>query len=829
MKIVIKAFLRYLLRRRSLSILQLSGIACGVAAVIGMAISARSALYSFNEAIEFLRGKATHHIERPAGSMDEVTLMEIKDDPAVDFFSPVIDRRIRAGDGEVVRILGIDPFLDSAIRPEIVRTISKGQSPQENNALYDFLYEENAVLIDNNMAGQLGISSGNTINTNKGAVKVVGTFSNPSGEPLIIMDIGNAQKIFESTGKIDRIDLVLNDETGFRNRWDKGFKIESNKQRRENLTALLRAFKLNLQALSLLALFVGVFLIYNTAMFAVVSRRKDAGIMRGIGVRRSEVFFAFTTEIMLFGIAGGAIGSVFGYILSRILIDILGNTISDLYFFLRPIPLPWSWWNLIAGIALGCGASLLGGITPMIDLVKTEPVSALRGRIYQRTSKNTVKRLSVFGLMIISIGVFFLIFTSAHVYIGFAGTFIFLIGISLTTGLVLMGSIPLLRRFFSYLSGTIGKIAISNIWLNTNRTSIAVAAFMIALSMAIGLSSLIHSFRHSLIWWMNSQLRGDIYISTRSDVDVPLELYEELKNMPGIGGIDVYRNIQITFRDKPVHLTAIDSSVLQRYTNFSWLKGGSENWDPVKKGSVIISESFSRRFRIKEGDKVSIESAKGIVSLPVTGIFHDYSTEHGVIMMDRSTYIDLFNDRTINSLGIFIDVKGEQRQKIIEEVENMAHARGLPTSRQRQFHDRILAVFDNTFAITRSMRTLAIIVAFFGIAGALMTLFVERQQEFGIYRALGFSTKQVAVITLLEGIGMGLISFLMSIFTGSAIAYILIKVINLESFNWTIFFYFSLNPYITAFTTAILASIGASLYPLWKVYRLYPQMQIREE
>ncbi|HOJ71230.1 MAG TPA: FtsX-like permease family protein [Syntrophorhabdaceae bacterium] len=829
MKIVIKAFLRYLLRRRSLSILQLLGIACGVAAVIGMAISARSALYSFNEAIEFLRGKATHHIEKPAGSMDEDILIEIINDPAVDFFSPVIDRRIRIADGEVVRLLGIDPFLDSNIRPEIVRTISRDRYSQENNVLYDFIYMENAVLIDGSMAKKLGLSPKDTINTNKGIFNVVGTFSNPSGELLIIMDIGNAQKVFELKGMIDRIDLILNDDTGFRGRWGQGFKIESNRQRRENLTALLQAFKLNLQALSLLALFVGVFLIYNTAMFAVVSRRKDAGIMRGIGVRRSEVFLAFTTEIILFGIAGGAIGSIFGYILSRILTDILGSTISNLYFFLRPTPLAWSWWNMLAGIVLGCGASLLGGITPMIDLVKTEPVSALRGRIYQKASRKTVKKLSVYGLLIILMGIVFLFFTSAHVYIGFAGTFIFLIGISLTTGFVLMVSIPLLRRFFSYLSGTIGKIAISNIWLNTNRTSIAVAAFMIALSMAIGLGSLIHSFRHSLIWWMNSQLRGDIYISTRSDVDVPLELYEELKKIPGIGGIDIYRNIQITYRGKPVHITAIDSSVLKKYTQFSWLKGGSENWDPVKKGSVIVSESFARRFRIKEGDTVSIESARGMVSLPVTGIFHDYSTEHGVIMMDRSTYINLFNDRTINSLGIFIDVKGEKRQGIIEQVEKMAYARGLPTSRQRQFHERILGVFDNTFAITRSMRTLATIVAFFGIAGALMTLFVERQQEFGIYRALGFSTGQVALITLMEGIGMGLISFLMSIFTGSAIAYILIKVINLESFNWTIFFYFSLNPYLAAFTTAILASIGASLYPLWKVYRLYPQMQIREE
>ncbi|MBZ5636091.1 MAG: ABC transporter permease, partial [Acidobacteriia bacterium] len=146
-----------------------------------------------------------------------------------------------------------------------------------------------------------------------------------------------------------------------------------------------------------------------------------------------------------------------------------------------------------------------------------------------------------------------------------------------------------------------------------------------------------------------------------------------------------------------------------------------------------------------------------------------------------------------------------------------------------QLHGSILSVFDSTFAVTRSMRVLTIIVAFFGIAGALLTLFMERQKEFGIYRALGFSTSQVASMTLMEGLGMGLVSFLLSIGVGTALAWILIRVINLRSFNWTIFYYLEWSPYGLAAATAILASLGAALYPIWKVYRTYPQMQIREE
>jgi putative ABC transport system permease protein len=310
---------------------------------------------------------------------------------------------------------------------------------------------------------------------------------------------------------------------------------------------------------------------------------------------------------------------------------------------------------------------------------------------------------------------------------------------------------------------------------------------------------------------------------------VPEDFYEEVKSISGLGGVDPYRNVQVNYQDTPIYISAVDPSVLQRYTNFGWLKGGNENWDPVKKGAVIISESFHRRFGVKPGDRILLNGARGSAELEVAAVFYDYTSEHGVVMMARSTYLRIYGDTTINSLGIFVDPGNPRRQELLEEVRKRAQSRGLPVFSRSQLHGNILAVFDSTFAVTRSMRIMTIIVAFFGIAGALLTLFMERQKEFGIYRALGFSTPQVAGMTLMEGFGMGLISFLLSIGVGTALAWVLIRVINLRSFNWTVFFYLDASPYLMAAVIAVLASLGAALYPIWKVYRTYPQMQIREE
>jgi putative ABC transport system permease protein len=740
-----------------------------------------------------------------------------------------VERRLKLANGDLVRLLGIDPFLDRSIRPEISRAPFAGRSGGAPEDSLAFLTDERAVLLEENLARELGLSKGGVLNTLRGRLNVTGTFPNPSGEPLILMDIGHAQKLLELPGKIDHVDLILSDESGFASRWREGYRVQSKRQRQETFGAMVGAFRLNLEALSLMALFVSVFLIYNTAMFAVVSRRRDAGVLRSLGASRGEVARAFLTEITLFGILGGLLGSVFGYLLSRALTDIIGGTISSLYFFLRPTPMAWSWWIPAAGVTVGLGASLLGSLLPLLELSLADPVLTLRGRSGSRESRRWAWLVALAGVFILVASIIVLAFFSNQIYVAYVGVFGFLFGLSLLTGVIMVLADPLLRRLLGGLGNLPGRIAAGNIIQNLGRTGVAVAAFMVALSLSIGLGSMIGSFRESLIWWMGSQLRGDMYISNASDMEVPEDFYAEIQSIPGIGGVDTYRKVPVLYRGRTVHVAAIKADVLQRFARFGWVAGGDEHWEAVKKGDIIVSESFARSFGVDPGSDVTLEGVGGPARLRIEGVFYDYSTEHGLIMMDRETYIDLYGDRTINSIAVFIDPGEPRRKQILEDVRGRAQSRGLPAFTREQFHNNILDVFDSTFAVTRSMRVIAIVIAFFGITGALMTLFIERQRDFGILRALGFSTGQVAGMTLLEAIGMGIVSFVLSSGVGTLLAILLIRVINLRSFNWTIFYYPDWQPYALTAATALAASVGAALYPIWKVHRTYPQMQIREE
>ncbi len=802
------------------------GVACGVAAAVGMFFSSQTALSHFAGTVAFLKGTATHSIQRPAGPLGEALLTDVMRDPAVTAFSPVIDRKIILASGEIVRIMGLDPLLDKGIRDGFF-TGSFIEQAQSREGL-SFITNQRAVLIDSRLSERLGLQAGDGMETNRGTLEVAGTFSNPMGEPLLLMDIGHIQELFGLRGEIDRVDLVLTDEEGFRSRFNTGFIIQSGAQRKSSLNEMLRAFRLNLEALSLLALFVGVYLVYNTAMFAVVSRRRDAGILRALGAGRSEIAFAFLVEIILLGSAGGFLGGILGYFLSWFFANLIGTTITNLYFsFSAPVP-SWSWWILLYGVVLGSGASLLGGIFPLVELVRVNPVQAMQGFLAYRGKTASVIKLGIAGsVILLASGALFAV-ASAHVYLGFAGAFFLLVGASFLTGLLVVGLAPPAYSIFHRIGGIAGKIAVGNIRQNLGRTAVAIAAFMVALSMLIGLGVMIGSFRMSLTYWMKSQLRGDLYIAPVAEITVPEDFYHEMQSIEGIAGIDTYRNVQINYQGTTIHLAAVDAPVLQLFSQFLWLNGGNENWEAVKRGAVIVSESFYNRFGLGTGDTIMLEGVDGSAPLTIAAVFYDYTTEHGLIMMDRSTYLTIYDDNTIDSLGIFFADKGKL-PTVIDTIRRKAEARGLPLFYQEELHARILDIFDTTFAVTRSMRFLAIIVAFFGIAGAIVTLFMERQREFGIYRSLGFSTVQVAGMTVMEGLFMGLVSFFLCALVGTALAWVLIKVINFHSFHWTIFYYPVARPYLVAGVTALLASLGATLYPIVRICRTYPQMQIREE
>jgi putative ABC transport system permease protein len=560
-----------------------------------------------------------------------------------------------------------------------------------------------------------------------------------------------------------------------------------------------------------------------------VSRRHDAGVLRSLGAGRGEIAAAFCVEILLLGVAGGALGGALGYLLARLLTGTVGGTISSLYFFLRPSPPVWSWWIPAAGAALGCVAGLLGALVPLIVLARTVPVQLLGRRAPGREERSGARAAALAGCALAAASVGALALPGAGVVAGIAGSFGVLLGLILCTGEALLLLGPALEGLLTRLGGLPGRMAAGFIRRSLGRTAVATAAFTVALSMSIGLGTLIGSFRRSLDLWMEAQINADLYVGKATEGVIPAAFAEGLRPLPGVAGLDLYRYVPVLFRRLPAHLQSVDAAVLQRFAHFQWVRGGDEHWDAVRRGGVIVTESFARRFGVRAGERIVLEGREGPREFSVEAVFYDYTSEHGVIMMDRATYLGLSGDSGVNTVGVYLDPAHPQRAATAEAVRRLAEAQGYPFQRREDLHRGIREVFDATFAVTRSLRLLAVITAFFGIAGALLTLFTERRREFGVFRALGFSSGQVVGVTLLEGLGLGLASFALSAVAGTVVAVLLIRVINLRSFNWTVFFHPAWETYAVAAAIAAAASLAAAAYPAWLVGRTYPQIQLRDE
>jgi putative ABC transport system permease protein len=826
-KTVTRVFLRELLRHRVLAALQVLGVATGVAAAVGMSLSARTAVASFTRAVAFLQGGATHTLQRPSGPLEEGLLPKIARDPAVRALAPVLDRRLRLAAGVQVRLIGVDPFLDVALRPALFEAaVPRGELRRRFPGL---LGDGRPVLVERGLAASLSLAPGDPLATLRGTVRVAGTFANPAGEPLLVMDIGEAQRLLGVSGVVDRVDLVLDDEAGFRSRWGAGFVLQSGRERAATMQAMLGAFRINLGVLSLLALLVGVFLVYNTAVFAVVSRRHDAGVLRSLGARSGEIAAAFCAEVLLLGAVGGALGGALGYVLARLLTGTVGETISSLYFFLRPSPPAWGWWIPAAGAALGCAAGLLGALLPLVSLARTPPVQLLGRRAPGLAEGRNARLAAWVGCAVTAASLAVLALPGAGVVSGIAGSFGVLLGLTLATGQALVALGPPLEALRTGVGGLPGKMASGFIRRSLGRTAVATAAFMVALSMSIGLGTLIGSFRRSLDAWMQRQINGDVYIGRATEGAIPEAFADELRALPGVAGLDLFRYAPVLYRGLPTHIEAVDAAVLQRFARFAWLEGGDEHWEAVRRGSVAISESFARRFGVRPGERVELEGRDGPRSFTVEAVFSDYTSEHGVVLMDRAVYRELSGDSSVNTIGVYLRPGQARRAGTAAQVTELAAARGYPAQGREQLHRAIREVFDATFAVTRSLRLLAIVTAFFGIAGALLTLSTERRREFGIFRALGFSSGQVAGLTLLEGLGLGLASFALSAVAGTVVAVLLIRVINLRSFHWTVAFHPAWDAYAIAAAVAAGASLAAAAYPAWVVRRTYPQLQLRDE
>ncbi len=836
--------LRSLTRHPLLTGLSVVGIAIGIAVVVSMDLANESARRAFGLSAEAVGGKATHSIVGGPSGLEEELYRRLRVELGMQAAAPVVEgfARVPSAPGRTFQVLGLDFFAEARLRPHF------GKGSLDLRAL---MTTPASALLAETTAAELEIHEGETISlVIEGAerrVKLVGLIrGNRSGglqaiEDSLLMDISSAQEILGKVGRLDRIDLIapasdpkLLDRV--RAILPAGTQLIHASARVQTLDRLTRAFRLNLTALSLLALLVGIFLIYNTMTFSLVQRRELLGTLRALGVTRGQVFWLLLGEAGLLGIVGTALGMVGGIALGHGLVRLVTRTINDLYFVVNVRQLALDPITLVKGIALGIGATLAAALPPALESTRVAPNIVLQRSTIESRLRQRLPLFGVVGALCSVLGVALFAFPSRDPFLAFAGLAAVLIGFALVsplaTYLLATGARPLLAKSL----GLWGRMAARGVITSLSRTAIAVAALSIAVATTVGVSLMVSSFRGTVSRWLESSLIADVYatapglVSRRGEATIRAELVDRLRRAPGVQAITSVRTARVRWNEQPIDLVVTDlSAVSQRPYRFA--EGNPEEiWPALESAdAVAVSEPFAFHHRVEVGQSLDLTTDDGVRPFRIVGVYYDYGSDSGVVMINRKRYERHFRDRGITGLG-FIATPGYSIDKLLSELRAIVgrDEQQLLLRSNRALRETSLQIFDRTFAITQVLRLLSVAVAFIGVLSALMALQLERARELAVMRAVGLLPRELRVLVTYQTGLMGLFAGLLSLPLGLLLAHILVHAINKRSFGWTLQLSLSPGIFVQALLVALGAALLAGVYPGWRMSRANPAGALRD-
>lgn len=854
--IIFRLGLRYISRRLLQSILFILGVALGVAVVIAIDLANSSASRAFDLSSESITGRATHQITGGPTGIPTELYTDVRLGLGIRNSAPIIIEYARSLDvgNQPLRLLGVDPFAEPPFRSYLQTVEVIGETDDSGEALTNFIAQPYTALISQTLANRFSIQPGDTITLRPGTeqvdVRIVGLLlpedrvSQQALDDLLLTDIATAQEIAGLEGHISRIDLILPEDYNTAQITDilpAGVTLNSVNESGNALEQLTAAFEINLQALSLLAVVVGIFLIYNTVTFSVVRRRPVLGVLRSLGMTKRQIFAFILSEAFTLGLIGTVLGMALGVILGRMMVGLVTQTISDLYFTVNVTGLTVDPFTLIKGAAIGLFTSIVTAIIPSIDATRTPPAGILRRSQYEEQTRKLVPYVTFAAVILCIIGYMLLQLPFKSLYISFAALFAIIVGGAFFTPIVMIYLLRLATPITGRVFGVLGRMAPRAVVRSLSRTAVAIAALTIAISTIVGISVMIDSFRNTVADWLDNTLNADIFISPPmltvniATMDVAPEIRDILTNVEGVASVSASRGVNVVAPDypdlPPVNLLAVDFEISQGQRRFAWNNAPNGDFHAtLENGGVMVSEPFAyRRGITPENNTIDLLTNSGIQTFAIFGVYYDYGTDQGTVLMNRSTYDQYWDDPFISSLALYLEDPAELDTVIDRLRTETLVGYDLQVQSNRALKDGVFEIFERTFTITVALRLLATVVAFIGILSALMSLQLENTREYGVMRANGMTRWQLWRYTIIQTGLMGLVSGILALPIGLALAYVLIYVVNVRSFGWTMQMIVSPQELVTAFAVAVVAALLAGLYPAWRITQLTPSTALRSE
>jgi putative ABC transport system permease protein len=701
----------------------------------------------------------------------------------VSFFGAIADQLL---------LYGIDPKLDSQAREY---TVVEGQflSPK--------LDARDVVLVrDYAEERDLEVGHDITILTPEGfeAVRIVGLMSGDGAGRLNngsfgVIPLRAAQELSSRAGDLDQIDIVATPEfaagaeldrlkSDLQSRLGEDYTVVYPASQGKRVTQMLDVYQVGLSFFSVIALFVGAFLIYNAFSMTVVERTREIGMLRTVGMTRRQVMTQILTQASLLGGVGSAFGVGVGVLLSRGLIGVMELVLAQ---EISEVQVPLN--GLVASVAVGIFATLIAAALPAWQAGRISPVEAIRIRGRFREGW-VVRRGWILGCALVGISVPMMYrnpFPPAiQEQLANAAVFTIFIGATLlipaTVGVWIGLARPVVRRIY----GSEGELGSRNIRRAQSRTTLTVAALMIGVAMLLSIRAVTDAFKFDIRNWVDAYVGGDLYV--HSSLPMRTAFGQRLEAIDGVAAATPVRYLEVECvkpdgGDETLALMAVDPASYRRVTSFVFAanQGDADQLFARLSGgeAVFISTVLSEKYGLGQGDSIRLKTRRGEKDFEIAAVVVDFYNQ-GMIV--EASWGDMRRYFGVDNVSVFL-VKlepGPTAEQVKSRIDRVyGTRRHLTIESNEAIKSRALNLTGQAFTLFDVVALIGIIVASLGVVNTLAMNVLERIKEIGMLRGVGMTRGQVAKMILAEagmigiiggvfGLGFGL--FLSRLFITSA-------------------------------------------------------------
>jgi len=843
---------RSLRARPARTLLTVFGVVLGVAVILAISVTNLSTLESIETIFHEASGKADLAVISSDTSdprFPDSALRHVAAVPNVAIAIPSVHVHTLLADeiapsqvdvsffgavGGGLLLYGVDPAVDRQARE--YKIVAGQFLPHDLDAHHIVLVEDYALDRDIQVGGDVAIVTPDGVET----LRVVGLISKEGPGQLNngafgVIPLATAQQLFHAVGQLDLIDMLAAPgatsaaeldalQNAVQLQLGAGYSVIYPATRGKRVTQMLDTYQLGLQFFSVIAIFVGTFLIYNAFSMTVVERTREIGMLRTIGMTRRQVMRQILAEAGLVGVVGSALGVGLGILMSRGLIRV-----TELLFAqeVRQIHIPTD--GLITSVLVGILVTLIAASIPAWQAGSISPLEALRIR---GTSKEgwIVQRGWILGtaLLIVSyLALYHSPFPPLIAYrVGSGAVFTMFLGatmlIPVTVGVWERLARPGVRRIY----GSEGRLGSTNIQRAKMRTALTVAALMVSVAMILGIQAMTAAFEHDIQSWIDVYVGGDLYIY--SSVPMRSDLGRRFEAVEGVAAVTPIRYFSVNHQlpgggNEELAFTAIDPASYRRVTSFVFAANQGDPdplLDQLAAGdTVFVSSALSERHGIEQGDTVRLQTRRGPRDFHVAAIVVDFYNQGNVIEGSQRDMRRYFRLQDVTAFLLKTD-PGYSVGDVQERIDRLYGSRyHLTIESNRAIKSRALDVTAQAFSLFDVLGYISMIVAALGVVNTLTMNVLERTQEIGMLRGIGMTRGQVRKMVLAEAGMIGLIGSVLGLAFGLFLArVILMATTAIQGYQLT--FVLPMQGIFAGLLIALIVSQLAALLPARRAARI---------